>query len=358
MSIYPKIPNTTQNYGHEHQRGHQHDSSECAKNRAAHTHQFRHSGRHHHSYHKSGVVSAEMRNKNIFMKNIIILLRPQQWLKNLFIFIPLFFDQKLFDWNYLLPSIIAFLAYCFAASGIYCLNDLVDVESDRKHPKKCKRPIASGAVSKITALALVLLCFSFSLMVSCLLEKSNMLMVAGIIIVYFVMNITYCLKLKQKAIIDVFFIAVGFVLRIFVGGFASNIDLSHWIVLMTFLLALFLAFAKRRDDVVLYEDTGVVARKNVNRYNLPFMNQVIGVISAITMVCYIMYTVSPEVIERMESRYVYLTSVFVLAGIIRYLQLTIVDVKSGSPTKVLMQDRFVQGCIVGWILTFVIILYI
>lgn len=291
------------------------------------------------------------------MKSIIMLLRPHQWLKNLFIFIPLFFDQKLFDWNYLLPSIIAFFAYSFAASGIYCLNDLIDVEADRKHPQKCKRPIASGAVSKIMTLFLVLLCILFSLMTICMLEKNRMLMVAGIIGVYLIMNIAYCLKLKQKAIVDVFIIAVGFVLRIFVGGFASHIYLSHWIVLMTFLLALFLAFAKRRDDVVLYEDTGVVARKNVNRYNLPFMNQVIGVVSAITMVCYIMYTVSPDVIERMGSHYVYLTSIFVLAGIIRYLQITIVDVKSGSPTKVLMRDRFVQCCIAGWILTFIIILY-
>ena len=109
--------------------------------------------------------------------------------------------------------------------------------------------------------------------------------------------------------------------------------------------------------MVIYEDTGVLARKNVNRYNLPFMNQVIGVVSSITMVCYIMYTVDPEVIARMGSRHVYLTSVFVLAGIIRYLQLTIVDVKSGSPTKVLMKDRFVQCSIIGWIIIFVLIIY-
>ena len=109
---------------------------------------------------------------------------------------------------------------------------------------------------------------------------------------------------------------------------------------------------------MIYEDTGVLARKNVNRYNLSFMNQVIGVVASITMVCYILYTVSPEVMERMGSHYVYLTSVFVLAGIIRYLQLTIVDVKSGSPTKVLMRDRFVQYCIAGWILSFILIIYV
>lgn len=291
------------------------------------------------------------------MKNIVILLRPQQWLKNGFIFIPLFFDHKLTDWYCLCSAILAFFAYSFAASAIYCLNDLIDVEADRKHPKKCKRPIAAGVISKVQALLLVALCLGVAFAIASLLEGNAQWKVIGILGVYIVMNIAYCLKLKQMAIVDVFIIAVGFVLRIFVGGFATGVVLSQWIVLMTFLLALFLAFAKRRDDVVIYEDTGVLARKNVNRYNLPFMNQVIGVVSSITMVCYIMYTVDPEVIARMGSRYVYLTSVFVLAGIIRYLQLTIVDVKSGSPTKVLMKDKFVQCSIIGWIITFVLIIY-
>ena len=291
------------------------------------------------------------------MKNIVILLRPQQWLKNGFIFIPLFFDHKLMDWYCLCSAILAFFAYSFAASAIYCLNDLIDVEADKRHPKKCKRPIAAGVISKAQALLLVALCLGVAFAIASMLDSYAQWKVMGILGVYIVMNIAYCLKLKQMAIVDVFIIAVGFVLRIFVGGFATGVVLSQWIVLMTFLLALFLAFAKRRDDVVIYEDTGVLARKNVNRYNLPFMNQVIGVVSSITMVCYIMYTVDPEVIARMGSRYVYLTSVFVLAGIIRYLQLTIVDVKSGSPTKVLMKDRFVQCTIIGWIMTFVLIIY-
>lgn len=292
------------------------------------------------------------------IKNIILLLRPHQWLKNCFIFLPLFFDQKLFDWQYLCSAIIAFLTYSFAASGIYCLNDLIDVEADKRHPKKCKRPIASGAITKGMAMLMIALCIVVSIATSFAISGDGRYKVLAIIGIYFVMNVAYCVKLKQKAVVDVFIIAVGFVLRIFVGGCATGIMLSHWIVLMTFLLALFLAFAKRRDDVVIYEDTGVMARKNVNRYNLPFMNQAIGVVASITMVCYIMYTVSPDVTERMGSHYVYLTSVFVLAGIIRYLQLTIVDVKSGSPTKVLMRDRFVQLCIVGWMLSFFLILYV
>jgi 4-hydroxybenzoate polyprenyltransferase len=172
------------------------------------------------------------------------------------------------------------------------------------------------------------------------------------------MNLAYCIVLKHLAIVDVFIIAVGFVLRILMGGCATGIVVSHWIVLMTFLLALFLAFAKRRDDVVMYENTGIKARPNVNRYNLQFMNQSIGIVASITMVCYIMYTVSEEVIARLDSRYVYVTSIFVLAGIIRYLQVTMVDVKSGSPTKVLMKDRFVQLCLLCWVVSFAVILYL
>jgi 4-hydroxybenzoate polyprenyltransferase len=171
------------------------------------------------------------------------------------------------------------------------------------------------------------------------------------------MNIAYTMILKSIPIIDVMIIAIGFVIRVIVGGVSTNIYLSEWIIIMTFLLALFLAIAKRRDDVIIYQNTGVIPRKNTNRYNLDFMNQVMSVISAVTIIAYIMYTLSPDVIERFGSRYIYLTSFFVLAGIIRYLQITIVDLKSGSPTKVLFRDRFIQFCILGWIIAFFVIIY-
>ena len=172
------------------------------------------------------------------------------------------------------------------------------------------------------------------------------------------LNIIYCIKLKQFAIVDVFIIAFGFVLRVVIGGVVAGIFISQWIVLMTFLLALFLAFAKRRDDVILHEAMGVTLRDNTNRYNLNFLNQTLTIIGSITMVCYMMYTVSDEVCARMNTHYLYLTSIFVLAGIIRYLQLTLVDDKSGSPTKILMKDRFIQLCILAWIISFIIIIYV
>lgn len=286
----------------------------------------------------------------------IKLLRIHQWMKNTFIFLPLFFDRRLMDLDYLLPAILAFISFSFAASGVYCFNDIYDVESDRKHPKKCKRPIASGSVSVYVAYGIMVLCFILS--VAILVIGGGNTIEYGIIICYILVNISYCIKLKQIAIVDVFVISLGFVLRILMGGFATGIYLSHWIVLMTFLLALFLAFAKRRDDVVLFEESGVQVRKNVNRYNVAFMNQAIGIVAGITMICYIMYTVTPEVMERFGSQCLYFTSFFVLAGIIRYLQVTIVDVKSGSPTKILFRDRFIQACIVGWIVSFFVIIYL
>lgn len=292
------------------------------------------------------------------MRNIISLLRPQQWVKNTFIFLPLFFSGEFTNVSMLVNAVIAFFCYCFAASSIYCFNDIYDVEADRKHPKKCKRPIAAGKVSIPQAYGLMALMFLLSLALAyCALDTTSVAVI-GVICFYYIMNIAYCVKLKQIALVDVFVIAVGFVLRVILGGVVNGIVLSHWIVLMTFLLALFLAFAKRRDDVVLYQETGVLPRKNVNRYNLDFMNQALTIVSAVTLVAYVMYTVSNEVMEQFGSRYVYLTTVFVLAGILRYLQITIVDVKSGSPTKVLMKDRFVQLCIAGWIGAFLVLIYL
>ena len=294
------------------------------------------------------------------MKDILVLLRPHQWLKNLFIFTPVFFNGRILEQDYLLPAIVVFCAYCFTASGVYCFNDIYDVEADRLHPKKRFRPIACGAVSKTIGYVMMVLCIVVSFVVVTFYDwpvESARMRIYGVLVLYVIMNIAYCVYLKQKPIVDVFIIAIGFVLRIFVGGFATGVMLSHWLVLMTFLLALFLAFAKRRDDVVMFEETGKIARKNIVRYNLSFMNQTIGIVASVTMVCYIMYTVSAEVMERFHSSYVYMTSIFVLAGIIRYLQVTIVDVRSGSPTKVLMHDRFIQACIICWILAFVLIIY-
>jgi len=289
-------------------------------------------------------------------RHIITLMRPHQWLKNFFVFMPLFFDRHVTDWSYVWPCTVVFMAFCLAASGVYCFNDIHDAEADRLHPAKRMRPVASGAVGIRTAYTTmcVLWVAAFILPVICCYRSKGL---TGTLMLYIAMNVAYCVKLKQIALLDVFIVAMGFVLRIVAGGLATGIALSHWIVLTTFLLALFLAVAKRRDDVVIYETRCIKTRQNVVRYNMDFLNQTIGVLGSITIVCYILYTVSGEVVERVGSHYLYATSVFVLAGILRYMQLTLVDLKGGSPTEVLLHDRFIRVCIAGWIVAIAIILY-
>ena len=175
---------------------------------------------------------------------------------------------------------------------------------------------------------------------------------------YWLMNIGYCIRLKQIAILDVSIIAIGFVMRVLAGGITTNIWISHWLVMMTFLMALFLAFTKRNDDYRIYEQTGTKPRVSITGYSKTFINEATAIIASVTLVCYIMYTMSPEVIERMGTRYVYLTSCWVLAGLLRYLQNMIVFGLSGSPTKSLVKDHFIQLCVLGWIASFFVIIYL
>ena len=291
------------------------------------------------------------------MKNLLMLIRPKQWIKNAFVFIPMFFGGSMLDTSDIIASIITFFSYSFAASSIYCFNDIIDEDADRRHPAKCKRPIASGAISVTQAYALMALMFVLSMLTVMLLQK-NTFVVGGIILFYFFLNMAYCANLKQHAIVDVCIIAFGFVLRIFAGGFATEIAPTNWLVLMTLLLTLFLSFAKRRDDVLRMNETGEAPRKNTIRYNLTFINQAVTITASVTLVCYILYTVSPEVVSRFHTQYLYLTSVFVLVGLLRYIQITVVDKKSGDPTKVILHDTFTQLIVLAWGLSFLIIIYL
>lgn len=290
------------------------------------------------------------------MKKTLLLIRPQQWIKNGFVLIPMFFGGRLLNADDAIASVVTFFAFSFAASAIYCFNDIVDVDADRRHPVKCHRPIASGAVSVSTAYALMaVLALLSALLLFFLTQRAGE--TAGIVAFYFLLNMAYCIWLKRHAIIDVCTVAFGFVLRILAGGMACDVAVSNWLVLMTFLLALFLSFAKRRDDVLRMNETGEPPRRNTIRYNITFVNQAITVTGTVTLVCYIMYTVSPEVVSRFNAPYLYLTSIFVLVGLLRYMQLTVVDEVSGDPTKILLRDRFTQAIVVAWIMAFLLIIY-
>lgn len=292
------------------------------------------------------------------MRQYIQLLRPLQWLKNAFVFAPVFFSTNLLKADYFWPTLLVFASFCLISSSIYCFNDLRDVEADRQHPKKRKRPIASGAVSVRGGYTMMLICTIGAFALLPLSGSSNTPYLYIIVTAYWLMNIAYCLRLKQYAILDVTIIAIGFVLRVLAGGLATAIWISHWLVLMTFLVTLFLALTKRNDDYRIYEQTGQKPRVSITGYNKTFINEATAIIASGTLVCYIMYTMSPEVIERFGTRYVYLTCAWVLAGLLRYLQNMIVFGLSGSPTKSLVKDHFIQFCIAGWLISFFVIIYL
>ena len=283
------------------------------------------------------------------MKDLLRLIRPKQWLKNVFV--------HLMDMPCLYAGLVTFVAFSLIASSVYCFNDIIDVEADRRHPVKCSRPLASGAITMPQAYGLMILMLALSIGALLLLQE-HFWKVLLVVLGYYILNLAYCAELKQHAIVDVCIIAFGFVLRLLAGGFATGIVLSRWIVLMTFLITLFMSFGKRRDDVIRMNDTGEAPRKNTIRYNLAFIDQAITITASVTLVCYIMYTVSPEVIAQLRTSYLYLTTVFVLLGLLRYIQLTVVDKRSGDPTKIMLRDRFIQIDVLLWALSFLIMIYV
>ena len=289
------------------------------------------------------------------IRHIIKVARPTHWIKNIFVFLPIFFGGALLNTTEVVAAALTFMSFSLAASAIYCLNDIIDVDADRAHPVKCKRPIASGAITIPQAYGMMTVSLLISIVLMFLLPEGHAKSIL-VIIAYFVINVAYCLRLKEYAIIDVCIIASGFVLRILAGGYATGVHLSKWIVLMTFLLTLFLAFAKRRDDVLRMNTTGRAPRKNTSRYNLTFINHAITITGSVMDVCYVMYTVSPEIIAQFATDKLYLTSILVILAILRYLQISVVDEKSGDPVKVALSDRATQLMLLAWMLSFLIII--
>jgi 4-hydroxybenzoate polyprenyltransferase len=287
------------------------------------------------------------------IKDILQLVRPHQYLKNLFIFLPAFFSFKIHHFDILLKSFLAFASFCCVASAMYILNDWQDRFDDAKHPEKYHRPIASGRINGTLAAVL----FGLFLFAGGSLALCLSLSVVYLIGLYVVMNIAYSCRLKHIPIIDIFIISIGFAIRLFVGAEATGIMLVNWIIVMTFLLALFLSLAKRRDDVLIYNRTNNKTRKVIDGYNLLFLNASMVMTAAIVILAYIMWSISPEVAAKHNSSKIYLTSIFVLLGIFRYMQIAFVEEKSGSPTKVLIKDNFIKTVLIGWIFFFAIIIY-
>lgn len=283
----------------------------------------------------------------------IKLIRPHQWIKNLFLLIPPFFAGVLFHLEIFPQLVIGFFAFSFAASAVYVFNDIKDLKNDLLHPEKKFRPIASGDISIPTAYIMIALLLTSSIWLSLYANLEFLI----IIIVYLLLNLGYSLGLKNIAILDIMIISSGFVLRTLSGGLIADVPVSKWLVLMIFLLALFLAMAKRLDDLMVGEETGLISRKNIGKYNIQFITSGITMLAGIIIVCYIMYSISDGVMDRRHSDDIYLTSIFVIAGILRYLQIILVEKKGWSPTKILYKDNFIIITIVLWVFSYLFIIY-
>jgi len=290
------------------------------------------------------------------IKPAIELLRIPHWIKNLFIFAPLFFGAQMLEVSKVIDVTMAFFAFSLSASSIYIFNDYKDRFSDKEHPTKKERPLASGRISPGKAISLGVTLVLISLLWSFIIKPE----VGYVVLAYVGINIFYSISLKHYSIIDISIIAIGFILRIWAGGLVSEIELSHWLIIMIYLLSLFLALAKRRDDLVLIDSDNKkrTIRKSIDGYNLEFVNNALAIISTLIIVCYTMYVTSNDIIERFSFKYLYISLIFVITGLLRYLQLTYIENKSGSPTDVLLRDSFIKWCVILWGGFFFYIIYL
>lgn len=285
-------------------------------------------------------------------KSVLQLLRIEHWVKNLFIFIPSFFAARLSEALVLERAIVGFIAFSLVASAVYVLNDLVDAPQDRNHPDKCRRPIASGAINSRQAIVILVILLTLGTLTSAYLSPE----MSVYTLLYFLINVAYSFSLKHIALIDISLIGLGFLLRVLAGGAVTGVAVSQWLIVLTFLLAMILGLAKRRGEYVVAMGENNF-RKALEGYNLPFLDMAMVVCSTVAVVAYLMYCFSPEVTGRIGSDKIFYTAFFVVIGVLRYLQLTLVFNKTESPTRALLRDRFLQIILLGWIGCFVWLLY-
>ena len=280
------------------------------------------------------------------------LARPRQWVKNAFVVAPLFFSPWAVNGDNVASTMIAVVVFCLLSSAVYVVNDFFDREADRLHPEKKFRPLASGEVTPAQGIVLAGCLLVLAAALSAALLPGNFALFAG---GYFVLNLLYSMRLKQVAILDVLIVAAGFVLRIDAGAMVIDVVPSVWISLTTGLLALFIALAKRRDDLV--KTMSNTHRASLAGYNLRFVDACLAVTLGALLVCYLMYTTDAETIRRFGTDKLWLTAVFVIAGVMRYLQITLVEERSGSPTDIVVTDRFLIVAVACWAATFAFLIY-
>jgi 4-hydroxybenzoate polyprenyltransferase len=289
----------------------------------------------------------------MLVRDIWRLLRPAQWSKNTVLFAALIFSKHLFIAADVATVVTAFVCFCCVASSAYVVNDLRDCERDRQHPLKSRRPLPAGRVARSTASVLACGLMTTGLAGSFALGGSFGTLVAF----YLALQIAYTFALKDMVILDVMAIATGFVVRAVAGGVVIGVPVSPWLIICTFLLALFLGFSKRRHELVLLEDRATEHRTALREYSPYFLDQMISVVTASTVVAYAIYTASPEVREKLGTDKLYLTIPFVLFGIFRYLYLVHQREEGGNPTQLLLSDQPLLIDVGLWIATASLVLY-
>ncbi len=285
------------------------------------------------------------------LKAMVSLLRLPQWVKNGFVLAPLFFTPEVVSSQTAGKVVLGMLCFCLISSCVYIINDLSDREADRSHPKKRHRPLAAGTVSTAEALVLMVLLCGAGFAGAALLSGPFALVLA----LYFSINLAYSFGLKHWPILDLLAISAGFVLRVDAGARLIEVQPSEWILICTGFLALFLAIAKRRDDLV--KEVGTGHRPSLKGYTTQFLDVAATMVLGALLVSYAIYTTDNDVMARLGSDRLYLTVPFVLAGILRYLQIALVEERSGSPTTIVLTDRFMIVTIAGWIATFAALIY-
>ncbi|HEB54675.1 MAG TPA: decaprenyl-phosphate phosphoribosyltransferase [bacterium] len=264
-------------------------------------------------------------------------LRPHQWVKNLLVLFPLFFTDQAFALSGWIAALTAFGSFCFAASSIYLLNDILDRHEDARHPKKRHRPIASGRLPIGAAWGELLITVATSATLALLApagERSFLLWPAS----YLALNVAYSFYLKRLVIVDCMCIAIGFQLRVMAGAAAIDVEASKWLLLCTFFFALFLAFCKRFEEIGRQTEATGQTRKTMSEYTAPFLNMLIGPLAALSILSYALYTVSPETVTRHGTDRLMFTVPFVCYGVFRYLFLVYRKSEGGDPAKLLFRD--------------------
>ena len=286
--------------------------------------------------------------------NYLKLTRGPQWIKNFFVFVPLLFSLHLFDSNYFLTTLEAFITFCLASSLIYVINDLIDIEADRAHPIKRDRPLAAGKISKLNAIIVVVFLVILIVILLLIFNAEFIYIVGGFV----ALNVLYSFWFKHIVILDIFSIAAGFTIRVLAGAIVISVPVSSWLVLTTIFISLFLGVMKRHSELLLSTGVdGASSRKVLSQYSLNFADQMATVAAAGVIICYALYTVSERTVTIFHTEDLIYTTPFVVYGIFRYMYLEYISNKGDNTTRIVLTDIQLIITVIAYTITTILIIY-